>query len=320
MNMSHSNPLKESAMLMMPSEDQEELSKVWFITGCSKGLGLALSQHLLEKGYRVASTSRYKSELEKELGPDSKQFLGVQMDITNEKEIKSSIDSVMKYFGRIDFVVNNAAYCQLGTVEELTNQEIQSNFLVNYYGTVNVLRHVSPILRSQKSGHVFNVSSVAGFTNPFPGWSSYAATKHAIDGMTECYAEEMKIFGVRVSLISPGAFQTSFLSTDHCKVPSQPNEAYAECPKLAHDYFTSMGCFNHMGDSKKYSELIVQIANIQETDKVPKQLFVGADAFKLARAKIDSMTKQLDYWEPIASKMDLDSHLIKINYSYPRDE
>ncbi len=187
-------------------------NNVWFITGASKGLGLVLAQQLLARGYRVAATSRRSEELVKQLGPASDQFLPLGMEVTEEASTRQAITATLQHFGALDVVVNNAGYGQLGAVEEVSDAEARHNYDVNVFGTLNVLRAALPQLREQKSGHVFNISSIGGFVGAFSGWGVYCSTKFAVAGLTEGLRADLEPFGVKVTLVYPGYFRTEFLA------------------------------------------------------------------------------------------------------------
>src|SRR5690606_32560140 len=147
-----------------------EAKKVWFVTGASKGLGLILAKKLLQHGYRVVATTRTLEFLEKEIESTTALFLPLAVNLADNNDVKTAIEKSIAHFGRIDVVVNNAGYGQIGTLEELTDDEARENFEINVFGTLNVVRNAMPYLRKQKSGHIFNVSSVGGVFAGFPGW------------------------------------------------------------------------------------------------------------------------------------------------------
>jgi NAD(P)-dependent dehydrogenase (short-subunit alcohol dehydrogenase family) len=136
--------------------------KVWFVTGASKGLGLALVKHLLKEGYKVAATSRDVNALRAEAGHESEYFLPLEVSLTSDGSVSEAVAGIIAKLGTIDVVVNNAGYGQLGTLEELTDEEARENFNVNVFGTLNVIRHVMPHFREKKSGAFFNISSRLG--------------------------------------------------------------------------------------------------------------------------------------------------------------
>ena len=188
------------------------MKKVWFITGASQGLGLALTKELLTQGYRVAATSRRKERLVEALGNPTDAFLPLECDLLDEDSIRRTVTTTVAHFGQLDVIVNNAGYGLLGALEEVSDAEARQNFDVNVFGTLNIIRHALPYLRKQHSGHFFNIASVGGFSGGFPGFGVYCATKFAVHGFTEALSEEVKPFGIAATVVSPGYFRTNFLS------------------------------------------------------------------------------------------------------------
>ncbi|RZK90451.1 MAG: SDR family oxidoreductase, partial [Pedobacter sp.] len=173
--------------------------KTWLITGASKGLGLTLAKKLLAQGYNVAATSRTIDALKDAVKIDSQNFLPLAMNIVDEEDVAKAIDEAVAHFGSIDVVVNNAGYGLIGGLEELTDEEARTNFDVNVFGSLNVIRKALPYLRAQKNGHIFNISSIGGFSGGFPAFGIYCATKFAVHGFTESLYHEAKPFGINVS-------------------------------------------------------------------------------------------------------------------------
>ena len=169
-------------------------NKIWFVTGASKGLGLALVKKLLSSGYRVAATSRNVKDLQHAVNAGREVFLPLSVDLKSENSVENAIKETVSHFGSIDVVVNNAGYGLVGSLEELTDEEVRQNFDVNVFGVLNVIRKVLPYMRKQKSGHILNIASIDGFTGTFPGFGSYIATKFAMHGFSESLAAEVKPF------------------------------------------------------------------------------------------------------------------------------
>jgi short-subunit dehydrogenase len=160
-------------------------SKVWYVTGASQGLGLALVRKLLTAGYRVAATSRNAETLKKAVGVvDAQRFLPLSVDLGNLDAIRQSIEETRSRLGRIDVLVNNAGYGMAGTLEETDERDIRNIFEVNVLALLNVTKIVLPLMRQQRSGYIINVGSVAGFVGA-PGWSVYSATKAAVAAFSE---------------------------------------------------------------------------------------------------------------------------------------
>ncbi len=269
-----------------------ENQKVWFITGASKGLGLALVKQLLGKGHQVAATSRNATDLNK-LIPANPNFLALTVDINNEEEVKMAINKSMEQFGHLDVVVNNAGYGLLGSLEELSEEEARKNFNINVFGSLNVIRNVMPHLRAQQSGHIFNISSIGGFTGNFPGWGIYCATKFAVHGLSESLAMEVKPFGINVTIVSPGYFRTSFLTQDSMNVPKKQLDAYQSVrdSQTAHQ---SQINGNQAGDPEKAVAAIIEIATVENP---PLHLFLGEDAYNVAYVKMDAVKSDLEKWK-----------------------
>ncbi|PZR20220.1 MAG: short-chain dehydrogenase/reductase [Flavobacterium psychrophilum] len=188
----------------------ETNNKVWFVTGASKGMGLTLVKLLLSRGYKVAATSRNAADLEKQVGGSNENLLALGVNIADDQQVNDAIQKTVDTFGKLDVVVNNAGYAIYGAIEELSSQEFRQAIDVNLIGTTNVIRSAMPYLRQQGSGHIINFSSSGGYKG-YGSSGAYTAAKFAIIGLTECLADEVKHFGVKVTVVAPGFFRTSFL-------------------------------------------------------------------------------------------------------------
>lgn len=262
--------------------------KVWFITGASKGLGLALVKKLIGAGYRVAATSRNLDELEKVAGVKTESFLPLVMDIGNESSVEKNIEAAVDHFGNIDVIVNNAGYGLAGALEELSDAETRNNFEINVFGSLNVIRKALPYLRQQHSGHIFNISSIGGFTGAFPGFGIYCATKFAVQGFSESLAAEVKPFDIKVTIVSPGYFRTSFLDSS-LNVPKTPLAEYTAVREVQDTHQHSYNG-NQKGDPDKAAAIFIEVAEQKEP---PLHLFLGQDAYDLAEAKIRSVEQDM---------------------------
>ena len=259
--------------------------KIWLVTGASKGLGLSLVQKLLSEGYKVAATSRKL----KDLAAETEDFLPLQVELLNEQGIADAIASIINKFGKIDVVVNNAGYGQIGTLEELTDAEARANFDINVFGSLNIIRAVMPYLRSQRSGAIFNISSVGGFTGNFPGWGIYCATKFAMAGFTESLSAEAKEFGISATIVYPGYFRTNFLKEGSLTLAKTPIAAYTSARELEAAHVNQIDN-NQSGDPDKAAAVLIEIA---EQNERPLHLFLGQDAYDMANAKIEAVQKDL---------------------------
>ena len=276
-----------------------DTKKVWFVTGASKGLGLALVKRLLTEGYREAATSRTVESLDREIGT-SENFLPLGVDITDENSVKNAIDKTLETFGAIDVVVNNAGYGQLGTLEELSDKEVRQNFDTNVFGLLNVMRNVMPHLRGKKSGHIINISSIAGFLGAFPGWGIYNATKFAVAGLTEAFSAEAASLGIKTTIVYPGYFKTNFLLQGSLHMPEDPIAEYKEARDLEVMHETQI-VGNQPGDPEKAAAAFIQLV---ETENPPLHFFMGSDSFGMAHNKIGILQNELTAHETLSKSTD----------------
>lgn len=272
-------------------------NNVWFVTGASKGLGLSLVKKLLDDGYSVAATSRNVVDLENAVGASNDKFLPLAMNLLDETDVEHAIKKSVDHFGRIDVVVNNAGYGQVGGLEELTAAEVKASFDVNVFGALHVIRKSLPYLRQQKSGHIFNIASVGGFIGTFPGFGIYCATKFAMHGFTESLATEVKPFGIQVTVVSPGYFRTNFLEPSSLQVPKKEMEEYKTVREAQHAHQFSING-KQMGDPDKAAAALISVANMKEA---PLHLFLGADAYEFVNKKIDSLKESMQSIKELAT-------------------
>ncbi len=272
--------------------------KVWFVTGASKGLGLSLVRQLLAAGELVAATSRNKQELINAIGQSNNHFLPLQVDLANETSVAQAIQKTQDTFNRIDVVVNNAGYGIGGSIEELTDQETRASFDVNVFGMLNVIRHVLPFLRAQQCGHIINISSIAGIAAG-TGWSIYAATKFAVVGLSEVLAEDVKTFGINVTVVAPGAFRTSFLTPESLTLAKHPIEAYEDVRASHAKYLTMDGA--QAGDPEKAVVVLIQIAS---QPNPPLHLLLGSDAYQRALRKVELLGNAFSAQKELAASTD----------------
>lgn len=275
-----------------------ENSKVWFITGASKGLGLTLAKELLAAGHKVAATSRNTASLIDAINYKSDTFLPLQVDLGSDDSVEAAIEQTHQTFERIDVVVNNAGYGIGGSIEELTDREARDSFDINVFGTINVIRHVLPIMREQHSGHIINISSIAGIA-PGTGWSVYSATKHAVIGLSEVLADDVRALGIKVTVIAPGAFRTNFNNADSLVLSERKIDAYAGI-RASHERFANMSG-NQAGDPKKAAKVMIELSEMQEP---PVLLLLGSDAFSRASAKLDQLVSGYKQWEALTRSTD----------------
>lgn len=253
--------------------------KIWFVTGASGGLGLALVRMLLDQGHKVAATSHDVDALMDAVGAKLEgRFLPLEVNLADEGNVRRAVDTTVAAFGRIDVVVNNAGHGLAGALETLSDAELRDSFDINVFGVLNVVRAVMPRLRAQRGGHVFNISSILGFDGgSAAGWGAYSAAKFAVSGLSETLALEAAPHGVRVSLVYPGAMRA--------RAEGGHPEAGAG---LGHPA---------AGDPSKAARALIQAAQAQYA---PLHLFLGRDAFDQARGKIQSVQQELARWREMS--------------------
>ncbi|TCC97965.1 SDR family NAD(P)-dependent oxidoreductase [Pedobacter frigidisoli] len=255
--------------------------KTWFITGSSQGIGLVLTKQLLSERYNVAATARNMETLKNAVGVSSSQFLPLQVDLVNENDVASAINSAIEHFGTIDYLVNNAGFGLIGGVEESSNKEVHESFDVNVFGLLNVTRAVLPHMRAARLGHIFNLSSVFGLIAG-AGWGIYCGTKFAVEGISEALAHEVKPFGINVTIIEPGYVRTNFLSSGSIAVPENPIEAYTAIQEEKRKHKEDVPG-NQIGDPQKIAEAIIILSKSSEP---PVRILLGSDALQFANYKI----------------------------------
>lgn len=272
-----------------------ETKKVWFVTGASKGLGFELVKKLLLEGFRVAATSRTAESLVASFGKASENFLPLEMNIAENDNVKWAVSRTVEHFGNVDVIVNNAGYGQIGTLEELTDEEARANFDVNVFGSLNVIRNAMPYLREQKSGNIFNISSIGGYAGNFPGWGIYCSTKFAVAGFTEALAEEAKAFGIHATVVYPGYFRTDFLSKESAKTPAHTIEAYESARNSEQAHLNDING-SQPNDPVKAAEALIELSRAQQP---PVHFLLGIETHEFLNNKIEALKKDAENWKSL---------------------
>jgi short-subunit dehydrogenase len=268
--------------------------KIWYVTGASQGLGLILVKKLLASGYSVAATSRDAHALGQAVGLiDKDRFLPLAVDLANLDCIDESIQQTLAAFGRIDVVVNNAGYGMTGTLEETAEQDIRNIFTINVLATIDVVKSVLPVMRKQRSGHILNIGSVAGFLGS-PGWSVYSATKAAVAAFSEVIAQDVKEFGIKVTVVEPSGFRTGFLTQRSLALVPSGIEGYEAVKKTQERYLSSNG--KQAGNPDRAAEILIELA---ESPEPPMHLFLGSDAYGRAKKKLSDLSGELEQWKAV---------------------
>ena len=264
-------------------------SKVWFITGASRGLGRVWAEAALERGDRVVATARESAALDELVGTYRDAVLALPLDVTDREAVFEAVGQAHRHFGRLDVVLCNAGYGYMGAVEELEPEQVQANLDTNVFGTLSVVQAALPILRAQGSGHILTVSSIGGIVG-FPTGGSYTASKFVIEAMSEALAGEVAAFGIKVTIIEPDHFATGFRSS----VRSAPViEAYDPIRQAIRSSFKP----EDFGDPAATAAAIFEAVDAQEP---PLRLVLGARMIPKLRAVYASRLSNWDRWEAVA--------------------
>lgn len=271
---------------------------VWLITGCSSGLGRALSGHVLEKGHRLVATARDPEKLAPlaESHPDTCRTLA--LDVADAPQIEETVSQAKDFFGRLDVIVNNAGVGLLGAFEETGTDQIQRNLAVNFLGPLAVIRAALPILREQRSGCIVNISAAAAIDN-YPGFSIYGAAKSALEAASESIAAELKPLGIKVVVVQPGPFRTDFIGRSLERAVGGIEDYAATSGKFAKLIESMDG--KQTGDPAKAAAAIFEAV---ESDKPPLRLVLGKYAQDKVRRKLAATQRELDAWAQIGLNVD----------------
>src|SRR5712691_4247106 len=255
-------------------KDQKMTQKTWLITGSGNGLGRNIAEAALTAGENVVAGARRTDELASLVAQYGERVKPVTLEVRDEAAAKAAVQLAVDTFGRLDVLVNNAGYGQFAPFEQMSAEDFQAVLDTCFYGVVYTTRAAIPVMRKQKSGHIFQVSSVGG-RMAIAGNTPYHAAKWAVGGFSDALAMEVASFGVKVCTLEPGGIRTNWA-----------RRAGQNAPDLLPDYETSVGLMLKMlrslegrseGDPRKIADVIVQLAN---SDEVPVRLILGIDAEK----------------------------------------
>ncbi len=273
-------------------------SPVWFITGCSTGLGRALALAVLEHGHRAVVTARNLAQVQDIVSAYPKTSLAAQLDVAAYGQIDRAVTAAEGAFGRIDVLVNNAGYGYLAAVEEGEEEEIRAMFETNFFGLAALVRRVLPGMRTRGRGHIINISSVGGLIgNPSAGY--YNATKFAVEGLSEALAKEVEPLGLHVTVIEPGPFRTDWAGRS-LKKPRQSIAAYAATAGARRAQISGYSG-KQAGDPARAAQAIIRVV---ESPAPPMNLVLGKDGLKRVHDKLDKFSDSLRQWESTSAGAD----------------
>jgi len=272
---------------------QAASSSVWLITGCSSGIGRAIAEAAFEHGDRVVVTARVVDRVTDLAARYPKQSLALPLDVTKAEQINQAVQQTEHTFGRIDVLVNNAGYGYLAAIEEGEDAEVRAMFETNYFGVVAMIKAALPGMRRRRSGRIINISSMTGLVaNPVAGY--YAATKFALEALTEVLSKELQPFGIRVSAVEPGGFRTDY-SGRSMKESRIVIEDYANITGVRRTLIRSVDG-KQTGDPKKAAAAVLMLAQLPDP---PLHLLLGRDVYAAFQAKLESLRENLAAWEGV---------------------
>lgn len=268
------------------------MAKVWLITGSSRGLGRALAEAVLESGERLVATARKPEQLSDLVERYGDRVRAVALDVRSESAATMAIAATVGAFGRIDVLVNNAGYGDVGSIEDTSLADFRAQIETNLFGVINVTKAAIPVMREQRSGHIIQLSSIGGRVGPL-GRAPYAAAKWGVEGFSEVLAKEVAPFGIKVTIVEPGGFRTDFAGASTTIRAGRPeyDETVGKVARFQRDYDGKQP-----GDPAKAAAVIIHIVSL---DAPPLRLLLGSDAAHaaeqadLARLEADRKWREL---------------------------
>ncbi|MDX3383186.1 SDR family oxidoreductase [Streptomyces niveiscabiei] len=268
------------------------MSKIWFITGSSRGFGRQFVTAALERGDKVAATARNTGSLADLAAAHGEAILPLPLDVTDKAAVTAAVQRAHEHFGRLDVIVNNAGYGLFGAVEELSEQQVRDQMETNFFGALWVTQAVLPLLRAQGSGHIVQISSVGGVA-AFPNLGVYNASKWALEAASESLAQEVAGFGIKVTLIEPGGFATDWSGSSADFAGQLP--AYDGVRAANATYWRN---FQH-GDPAATGAALLKVV---DADNPPLRVFFGASPLQIVPQVYAERLKTWEEWADVATE------------------
>jgi NAD(P)-dependent dehydrogenase (short-subunit alcohol dehydrogenase family) len=259
-------------------------SKIWFITGTSKGFGRVWAESALARGDRVAATARDIKTLSPLVERYGERIAALTLDVTDKAAVGATIAEAHSRFGRLDVVINNAGYGLFGTIEEVSEAEARAQLETNLFGALWVTQAALPIMRAQRSGHIIQVSSIGG-VNAFPTVGLYHASKWGLEGFSQALAAEVAAFGIKVTIVEPGGFATEWGGPSAKRATQMP--AY----DAARTAIAAMRGKNVPGDPDATGAAILKVVDAKDP---PLRIFFGSAGLPMTRAEY---ARRIETWE-----------------------
>jgi NAD(P)-dependent dehydrogenase (short-subunit alcohol dehydrogenase family) len=285
----------------LATNPDESSGRVWFVTGCSSGIGRALCERVLAGGDTVVCTARRVATLDDLVRRYPERAIALPLDVTDGASVTAAVEAAIARTGRIDVLVNNAGYGVIGALEEIPDEEIFRIFDTNVFGVIRVTKAVLPHMRARASGHILNVSSALGLITR-AGYGVYSSTKFAVEGLTETLAQEVAPLGIKVTILAPGSFRTDFrgAASMYQAPPMPPYDAILA--DFRRDLMEGDG--KQPGDPVRGADAIVAVVNASEP---PLRLAMGKQSAGGAKAKLAAAAEQVEAWQTLSHSVDFDS-------------
>jgi NAD(P)-dependent dehydrogenase (short-subunit alcohol dehydrogenase family) len=251
---------------------ENPMKQVWLITGSSRGLGRALAEAVLAAGHQLVATARKPEQLSDLVERYGEQVRAVALDVTDETAVHDAVKAAVDAFGRLDVLVNNAGYGNVGSIEDTSLEDFRAQIETNLFGTISLTKAAIPLMREQGAGHIIQFSSVGGRIGP-PGRAPYAAAKWGVEGFSEVLAKEVGPLGIKVTIVEPGGFRTDFAGASTTLREGRPeyDATVGRMARYQRDYDGKQP-----GDPQRAAAVVVHIAGL---DEPPLRLLLGSDAF-----------------------------------------
>jgi NAD(P)-dependent dehydrogenase (short-subunit alcohol dehydrogenase family) len=272
--------------------------KTWLITGSSRGFGRELAKAALNDGDRVVATARRPEQLNDLVLEYGDRVRAVALDVTDAAAARAAVQTAIHEFGTLDIVVNNAGYANSSPIEETSDDDFRAQIETNLFGVVNVTKAALPVLHKQRSGHFIQFSSIGGRVGGTPGMGAYQTAKWAVEGFSEVLSNEVKPFGVKVTIIEPGAFRTDWGGSSMRRLP------------ISEDYDQTVGAMNRYrestvdnwpGDPARAARIITEIIRL---DEPPLRLLLGGGAVESAEKASKVRAAEAEKWADVSRSAD----------------
>ncbi|MGW2054105.1 SDR family NAD(P)-dependent oxidoreductase [Streptomyces sp. NPDC001840] len=278
------------------------MSKVWFVTGSSRGLGRAIVEAALESGDRVVASARNPARLEDLVARHGGRVLPVALDVTDNDQVQQAVQQGLAAFGRLDVVVNNAGYADLAAVEDVDLADFRAQLDTDFYGVVHVTKAVLPTLRAQGAGHIFQVSSVGGRIGSV-GLAAYQSAKWAVGGFSTVLAQEVSPLGIKVTVLEPGGMRTDWAGSSMAIPPvSEPYRptvgAFADLLRNAAALSDATGV--EAAEPAQVAQIVCDLAGREDA---PLRLLLGSDAHRYAHQAAQVLAESDEKWRHVTDSV-----------------